>query len=231
MASSDAGVRPITSRSAAEQVTIELRRAILSGALAPGRKISLREIAEMLGVSFIPVRDALRDLESQGLVIAQRGRSAVVAPLDLDDLDAIYRLRRVLEPEIAGRSCELISDDELDRLEDVAAGFGDEARGMNAIYDDHHAFHLGLLVPAATAWDIRVLTTLWGAAERYVRIGIGRLDPDPHEHQRREAAHEDLIAAFRTRDPATVAGVALRHLDSNEYIARRALEEGSGDGD
>ena len=89
-------VRPIESRSVADQVMTELRRSILSGALAPGREFSLRELAEMLQVSIIPVREALRSLENQGLVQMRPGRSAVVAPLDLDELQSIYRLRRRL---------------------------------------------------------------------------------------------------------------------------------------
>ena len=66
MDSSVAAVRPIESRSVVEQVMLELRRSILSGALAPGRELSLRELAEMLGVSIIPVREALRSLEGEG---------------------------------------------------------------------------------------------------------------------------------------------------------------------
>ena len=77
MTSSNAVIRPISSRSVVAQVTEELRRAILSGALAPD-KISLREIATMLDVSFIPVREALRSLEGEGLVVIRPGRSATV---------------------------------------------------------------------------------------------------------------------------------------------------------
>src|SRR5262245_50436289 len=73
-------VRPIEPRSVVEQVMTELRRSILSGALAPGRELSLRELAEMLQVSIIPVREALRSLESEGLVVTRPGRSARVAP-------------------------------------------------------------------------------------------------------------------------------------------------------
>jgi DNA-binding GntR family transcriptional regulator len=212
----------------AEQVTAELRRSILSGTLAPGRTFSLREIAEMLEVSFIPVRDALRNLESEGLVITRPGRSAMVAPLDLDELHAIYRLRRTLEPEIASRSCLLLPDDELDRLAGQAAGFGEEHRGMDGIYDDHHAFHRDLLAPAATTWDLRILTTLWRAAERYIRIGFGRLDPDPGEHTRRAQVHEDLLAAFRKHDPEAVAEAIHDHLARNEQTALHALETHDG---
>ncbi len=223
MASPSAPVRPIASRSVAELVTEELRRSILSGDLAPGRSFSLREIGGMLNVSFIPVREALRNLEAEGLVLIRPGRSATVAPVDLDDLQAIYRLRRLLEPDIARRSCLLISDRELDRLAGQAVGFGDEHLSTQAIYDAHHEFHLALFAPAATAWDTRMLSILWRAAERYIRIGFGLVDPDPNEHIRRRRAHEDLVAVFRQRDPDAAAQAVFTHLDHNEQIALSAL--------
>ncbi|MFF1273075.1 GntR family transcriptional regulator [Streptomyces marokkonensis] len=223
MATPRGALQPITSRSVVEQATEELRRAILAGGLAPGAEYSLRELAGMLDISFIPIREALRSLESEGLVIMRPGRSAVITPLDLDDLHGIYRLRRALEPEIARRSCGLLTDEELDLLWSRAIDFGAREHGMADIYDDHHSFHLALLAPAATAWDIRVLTTLWRAAERYIRIGFGRLDPDPTEHERRGKAHTDLVAAFRTRDPDAVAVAVEQHLARNEKIAFSAL--------
>jgi DNA-binding GntR family transcriptional regulator len=219
-----AAVRPIQSRSLVDLVSRELRRSILSGALAPGQSLSLRELAAMLDVSFIPVREALRNLESEGLVIIRPGRSATVAPLGLDDLHAIYRLRRLLEPDLARRSCTLISGSELDRLATEAAGFGDPDRSMEAICDAHHDFHLALFAPAATSWDVRVLRMLWRAAERYIRIGFGLLDPDPRQYHRRQRAHDELISVFRRRDPDAAALAVDAHLDHNEKIAQAALE-------
>jgi DNA-binding GntR family transcriptional regulator len=210
-----------------EQVAAELRRSIVSGSLAPGQEFSLREIAEMLKVSFIPVREALRMLEAEGLVITRPGRSAMVAPLDLDDLRAIYRLRKSLEPEIAGRSCLLLSDSDLDRLDQQTSQFADPDQGIHEIYEGHRALHLALLRPAATSWDIRILTTLWRAAERYIRIGFSQLDPDPGEHRRRQQVHKELISAFRRRDPDVVAQAILDHLALNEQTALKALDNGS----
>lgn len=218
-----ATVRPIESRTVGDLVTTELRRSILSGALPPGQSFSLRELAGMLDVSFIPVREALRNLESEGLVTIRPGRSATITPIDLADLHAIYRLRRLLEPEIARRSCTLISEAELNRLEAEATEFGDPDRSMEAIYDAHRDFHLALFAPAATAWDTRILTTLWRAGERYIRIGFGLLDPDPHEHHRRQHAHESLIQVYRRRDPDAAASAVEEHLIRNEKLAASAL--------
>lgn len=219
-------VRPIESRSLSEQVTTELRRSILSGALPPGQSLSLRKLADQLGVSFIPVRDALRVLEGEGLILNPPGRSATVAALDLEEFHAIYRVRRMLEPDLARRSCAALSDAELDRLYQAAAEFGGPDRSMDDIYDDHRAFHMALLAPAASTWDSRILMMLWRAGERYVRIGFGLLDPDPDEHERRREAHQLLIKEFRTRDPEVAARAIDEHLAHNEELAAAALSGG-----
>ncbi len=229
MAPSAETVRPIESHTVGDMVTAELRRSILSGALPPGESFSLRELANMLDVSFIPVREALRSLESEGLVVIRPGRSATVSPIDLQDLHAIYRLRRLIEPDLARRSCTLVSDMELARLGGEAAAFGDPQLSMDSMYDAHVTFHLDLFAPAATSWDIRVLTTLWRAAERYIRVGFGLLDPDPEEHHRRRHSHESLLGVYRRRDPDAAARAVDEHLDHNERIARAALATGATD--
>ena len=227
-AASESMLRRVEDRSVTDQVTTELRRAIISGSMEPGQEFSLREAAGHLGVSFIPVREALRTLEKEGLILTRPGRSAIVAPVHLEDLHAIYRLRHNLEPEIASRSCALLSSEVLDRLERDAVAFGREDWGIDEVYEAHQEFHLALLAPAATEWDLRILTTLWQAAERYIRIGFRRLDPQPEEHHRREHAHEELLTAFRGRDPRTVAQAVSDHLERNEQIARSALADYEG---
>ncbi|KWF58361.1 GntR family transcriptional regulator [Burkholderia pseudomultivorans] len=216
-------VQPITTRSVSEQVTAELRRSILSGALAPGESLSLRKLAAALNVSFIPVRDALNVLESEGLVLNPPGRGATVAPLDLDEFHAIYRVSRVLEPELARRSCTLLSDETLDRLYREAEALGSRERTVDEVWADHRAFHTALLAPAASAWDLRILTMHWRATERYVRIGFSLLDPDPEEHDRRGSAHQFLVDAFRKRDPAFAARALESHLAENERLAATVL--------
>lgn len=216
-------IQPIESRSVSEQVTNELRRSIVSGALAPGSTFSLRSIADELQVSFIPVREALRNLEGEGLVITRPGRSAQVAPLDLDDLHAIYQMRCRLEPGLARESCLLLSEDELDRLERQAKDFGKSHYTITEAFEAHHAFHAALLAPAATSWDTRVLSSLWNAAERYIQTGFGQ--SNPQENRRIQGEHERLVDVLRTRDPEAVAEAVLEHLLHNEKAARRALEE------
>lgn len=216
-------MRRITATTVVDQVTAEIRRSILGGLLQPGQELSLRDMAAQLGVSTIPVREALRRLEGQGLLVASSGRSSRVAPLAAADLHGIYRLRMMLEPEIAARACLLISDAELDRLQTVAASFGNQVASLDDVYSAHHTLHLDLLAPAATEWDVRTLENLWHAAERYIRLAFGAREDRGGEHQRREQTHTDLLTAFRTRDAEVVEEHIRQHLRDNEAIAREAI--------
>ena len=99
------GLRPVAQESTVDRVTVELPRSILAGTLRPGEPFSITDISEQLGVSHIPVREALRRLEGQGLVQLRAGRSAIVAPLDEEELRSVYRLRRLLEADPGGGGC------------------------------------------------------------------------------------------------------------------------------
>jgi len=70
----------------------------------------------LFNVSFITVRDALQVLEGEALVVSSSGRGAWVTPIYLDGLDTIYRLRKLLEPDLARRACILHTDEQLDHL-------------------------------------------------------------------------------------------------------------------
>lgn len=223
MAGGVTGVRRVKPLSMVEEVAREIRRSILAAELRPGQEFSLREIAERLGVSNIPVREALRQLEGQGLVITARGRSATVAPLSREDLRAVYRMRRQIEPELAGRSCLLLTGPDHAQLAADLAVLADAHLGQDEIYEAHHRFHLELLRPAATDWDLRVLGMLWHAAERYVRLSFGGRDSHPDEPRRRKAAHALLLDAVTQRDPGLAIQAAIAHLDVNERIAQDGI--------
>jgi DNA-binding GntR family transcriptional regulator len=216
---SSPGVRVVKPQSVVDQVVAELRRSIVFGTLEPGQEFALREIAANLGVSTAPVREALRVLQGDGLIVGRRARSAVVAPMDAADLRAVYRLRRLVEPDIGARACTLVKASDLARISRIVDALGDESLGVEEIYDSHREFHLALLRPAATAWDLRVIEMLWHAAERYVRVGFGRRDPMPDEPRRRKASHAKVLAAFRTRDGATARRALVDHLDATEQLA------------
>jgi len=212
--------------STVDRVATEVRRAVLDGSLAPGSSFSISELAEQLGVSHIPVREALTRLDAQGLIILRRGRSAVVAPLDREELCGIYRLRRRIEPDLAARSAELLTSRDVAELRRLFDAIGDPDVDVDGLWHTHHEFHLVLLRPVASAWDLRILEQLWRAADRYTRIVF---DSSPQRRVERHAAHQALVTAAASGSPADLARAVDDHLTANEQacLARLPLATGS----
>ncbi|MBP8108148.1 MAG: GntR family transcriptional regulator [Caldilineaceae bacterium] len=123
---------PPLKRSLADDVAERLREAILSGQLAPGERLRETELSEMMGVSRGPVREALRRLESEGLVFVGRTGRTKVARLSLQDLDEVFSLRKALERVAIEYACEYATSEDLDELQaivdDMAIAL---ARGIN----------------------------------------------------------------------------------------------------
>jgi DNA-binding GntR family transcriptional regulator len=217
-------------RSAVDLVTAEIRRAVLTGALPPGEQFSIRELARQLGVSHIPIREALRRLEGQGLVILTQARSATVAPLSAADLTAIYRLRLRIEPELAGRSAALATPD---WVADLGAALAESRReDPDLAWQGHYHFHELLVTPAASSWDIRLLHTLWSAAERYTLVVFDPIVVDDEERDRRYARHRRLFDLAQAGDQAGLEAELTDHLQNIEFeIVHRlgAIQPGRGD--
>ena len=210
------GIRSVASRkaSAVDLVLHEIRRSILSGELPPGRPFTVPALTERLGVSHVPVREALRQLEAQGLITLSPSRSAIVTPLDPDDLRAIYRLRITVERELAALSAPDRTDaeiDELDRM--VRATFGDVLG--EAFWAPHRAFHAALIEPGASGWDRRMLAPLWDASERYTRLVFDPVEAPDSFAEHRAHAHDALVVAARSRDPDRVRAAVREHLENN----------------
>ena len=164
------GVRSVASRkaSAVDLVLHGIRRSILSGELPPGEPFTVPALTEQLGVSHVPVREALRQLEAQDChaePLPQRHRH----PLDADDLRAIYRLRTTVEPEPRRSVGPGRTDAEIDELDDlVRRTFGDVLG--EAFWAPHRAFHSALSSRPRACRDRRVLTRSRHASERYTRL-------------------------------------------------------------
>lgn len=210
------GVRSVASRkaSAVDLVLHEIRRSILSGELPPGQPFTVPALTEQLGVSHVPVREALRQLEAQGLITLSPSRSAMVTPLDAEDLRAIYRLRITVEPELAALAAPGRTDAEvaeLDRL--VRATFGDVLG--EAFWAPHREFHAAMIEPAASGWDRRMLAPLWDASERYTRLVFDPVGAPESFAAHRAHAHDALVDAARSRDPERVRAAVREHLENN----------------
>jgi DNA-binding GntR family transcriptional regulator len=204
--------------SAVDLVTAEIRRAVLTGALAPGANFSIRDLADQLGVSHIPIREALRRLESQGLVILRQARSASVAPLSSADLAAIYRLRYVIELPLAGESAGRRTPEQIERLEALLEATRDP--DPEVAWQAHYDFHEALVHPAANEWDERILHTVWMAADRYTHLVFDPTRIDDDERARRYETHRILRDAALADDAGAMSEALREHLSGNEERVR-----------
>jgi DNA-binding GntR family transcriptional regulator len=192
-----------------------LRRAIVAGELAPGQRIAQEEVAERLGVSVAPVREALRVLEREGQVTYRPRRGYFVTELAIEDLEEIYELRALLEARALRSALPALDDDALRRIElaarDCVAAV--EAGDVAAELEANRRFHLQLLAAPDRPHTLELIRLLWDSTEAYRALYYNS------EQERREAlrAHERILAAVRSG----CADAVVAELDAHRA---RALE-------
>jgi DNA-binding GntR family transcriptional regulator len=104
-------------------ITERLRRAIITGTIRPGERIRVGDLERKFGVSHIPIREALRRLQSEGFVEISPRRTTIAAGVDLSDLANIYDLRRIIEVEIGRRSVSRMTTNEVEAVQRALVSF------------------------------------------------------------------------------------------------------------
>lgn len=164
----------IETPSVVDTATHQLRRAILNGGLPPGSTIRIRDVQESLGISHIPIREAIRQLEAEGLVVIRARRTPVVSGVDLTDLEAVYDMRCLIELPLVARARRSATPQDHRRVQAAFEAYravADEP-SSSAYWLKHAKFHWSLIEGAATPWTRRVLDPLWTSSERYVRLFV-----------------------------------------------------------
>lgn len=203
-------------RTMAAVVADRLRTMILHGELPPGERVVVQPLADAFGVSQIPIREALRQLQAEGLVINEPQRGVTVAPMSAQDLLDLYDFRRLIEPEItvqalarAGPGWDRELRRALQRLYDTI-----DDPGSDRYMREHSEFHWALIAPAATPVIRRTIDQLWQMSERYIRLTVAS-----REHRRVYAHHhEPLVDALVSGDPDRVREEMIRHLSEAEEL-------------
>jgi DNA-binding GntR family transcriptional regulator len=182
------------------RVRDQLQHAILEGVLQPGERLRAEALAQRFGTSRTPIREALLQLEAQGLVEVEPNRGAVVRAFDRDDLLDLYEVRALLEPRAAALATHRISEADIAELE--------------ALCDDddlivaNEVFHRIILEAAGSP---RLVTAMRAAS------GIPRSFRSVfwHDERQREESlmcHRRLVAAFKARDAALAEAVMRMHI-------------------
>lgn len=212
---------PITSATMPELALHELRRAIVAGELRPGRRVGQDEIAERLGLSVAPVREALRVLEQEGLVTYRPRRGYFVTELRVADLDEIYGLRRVLEERTVRRSLPLLDDDALERITLAARDCSDAAAGGNlaSALEANRRFHFAIFDSPDQPHTMRLIRLLWESTEAYRALYYNA----PDEPARTADAHARIVEAIRTGTVDDVVAELDAHRARALAVLRRIL--------
>lgn len=196
-------------KTAQEAVLAEIREQLLDGRLAPGGSIRPDALGDELGVSAVPVREALRILEGEGHVHYRPHRGYVVATLDVDDLIEIYRIRELLETEAVSKAIPRLRGETVARLREIV-------REMDEVQDDvisltavNRRFHFTLFEAAEMPQLVRVLRILWDSSDRY-RL---RYLMSPENRQLVHDQHQRMMQAVANGDVATFLDESHKHRD------------------
>jgi DNA-binding GntR family transcriptional regulator len=193
-----------------------LRTAIVEGTLAPGAPLRQDAIARHFSVSAIPVREALRQLASEGWARIELNKGASVAPLSRDEAREIYEIRSALESLALGLAIPNHTEASLREVSALAAS-GSHETDPSQYVARNEAFHMSLYAPAGRPQLMEMLATLHRRGERYLRLKFGF----PAYKGESDAEHAEILAAVQRRDiPAAQALVAEHLLGTGELIYR-----------
>lgn len=167
----DAGYTP-----ASVEIANGVRELILSGSLAPGERIRQQELAADYGISRLPVREALRQLENEGLVVQIPHAGARVSSISLDECLELYRLREVLEPTVLGQSVRNLSESELLGIQESMERL--EAAGNDVLtwLMEDRVFHLGSFRACRMPTALALVERFYNQTQPFRRAYFGSLD-------------------------------------------------------
>ncbi len=203
-----------------------LRAAIVDGTLAPGAPLRQDAIARHFSVSAIPVREALRQLESEGWARVEMNKGATVAPLSAAEAREVYEMRAALESLAIGLAIPAHTPASLCRAETLCKAASAETEP--SLYVAHNeAFHTSLYEPADRPQLLAMIAMLHERGERYLRLKFGL----PSYKGQSDREHAALLSAVRRRDVASAQALVSRHLlDTGELLYRVLSEDANGHG-
>lgn len=211
--------------STVEQVATFVRDGIISGEFPPAAKLLPKRIAEQCGTSFIPVREALRLLASEGFVTFVHNRGVWVTPLSKADLHEIYTLRIELECE-AIRQAEPFSEAEIAHLDDL----------LQALQAHHHEqdhagivalnreLHFSIYAKSGSPRRLRLIDQLWLHSARYQRLVLD------FRHDAADAEHRTMVDELRRGDHDAAALALQTHLETTVRLMSAGIDD-DPDGD
>ncbi len=209
----------IPSKTLRGDVADVLRAAIIGGGLRPGSFINQADLAKQLGISRSPLREALGQLEEEGLITIIPYKGAYVTDLPIDELDELFTLRAVLEEFGVRRAAALVTAEDIAHLRELLARMqrAAEAGDSHALTEIDLVFHRALVTLA----DHALLLQTWRGLETRMRRVLSQQRQFYLSLHDAIGTHPDLVAALAVGDADRAAAVMRSHiLDAREVILR-----------
>jgi len=206
-----------------EVISETLREAIVAGTLKPGERLMEIQLAEELGVSRTPVREAIRKLELEGFVVMIPRRGTYVADLSIKDVNEVFEIRTALDILAAGLAVERITEDELEQLERVLVEIGEyiEQNDIEKIVAADGRYHDILYRASRNDRLVGIINNLREQFTRFRSISMaypGRIKNTVEEHRQ-------LVEAIAQRDIALAQRLAREHMENAEQTLLLDMQE------
>jgi DNA-binding GntR family transcriptional regulator len=202
----------------AEAVYQELRSRILDGSIKPASTLNQEALAATLGMSITPLREALRRLESEGLVRVEAHRTLTIAPLTRRELQELYAVRLQLDPFAAALTAQHAPDNRLDEIAQLARRRVN--RTPRALLQHNRTFHHAIYSSCDNLVLVGVLDQLWNRTDRYRLIVL----QDRIQERAAEEEHRKIAAALLARDVKPVAELVHRHVEKTQRLIEQLAE-------
>jgi DNA-binding GntR family transcriptional regulator len=199
-----------------------VRDAILKGTLPGGVRLIQADIAAQLDVSITPVREALRDLAGEGLVVFDPHRGSRVRSFDLEEVREIYELRMALEPIFVARTIDKVTEDDLAQAENLLAQMK-EADNTSAWSELNRQFHATFAQHETASRLAQILEGLRDNASAYVNLSLGA---SAERRAESDDEHAQLIELYRQKDLDGTIALTLQHLRTTLLTIEQAHENG-----
>ena len=200
-----------------------LRQAILKGELEPGERLMEIQLAERLGVSRTPIREAIRKLELEGLVLMIPRKGAEVAKISEKSLRDVLELRRSLEELAIELACQRMTEEEIDELEDAQRAFRKavDSKDVMLMAETDEKYHEIIYQGTKNSRLVQILNNLREQMYRY------RLEyiKDADKRQILLIEHDNILKAVRNRKVAEAKAAMREHIDNQEITVSRNIKE------
>lgn len=210
-----------------EVVFEALREAIINGTLKPGERMMEIQLAEQLGVSRTPVREAIRKLELEGFVVMIPRKGAYVAGISLKNIADVFEVRAALEALAAGLAAERITSDELEELERMLVRKGEciEEERLEELIEIDTLFHEAMYKASRNEKLEQMIHNLREQIQRFRSTSLaypGRMKEALEEHKK-------IVEAIADRDVALAQQLAREHIENAENSMLEALRRNGFD--